>query len=95
MSFLENLKKVSSTAEELTQEIPKIAILSHNYLTAENYTCVKLFGENGMILGFEEFDLYIDGKNLCIECFSPARIKLCGSIEKLTYASNKVYAEEV
>ena len=94
MSLLENIKKGSITTEELFTDQPKIVIVSDNFLTAENYTCIKLFGENAMILAFEDFDLYIEGKNLFIESFSPARIALWGSIKSLSYASKKISVEE-
>jgi len=95
MSVLDRLKSVSSAAEELTKDKPKIVLKENTCLVAEGYASVKLFGEDSMILEFEEFDLHIEGTNLYIESFSPMKLILWGNIESLTYSSGKVSWEEL
>jgi sporulation protein YqfC len=85
MSVVEKIKAVSEVAGEITKEKPRLTFISNNLVTAENYTSLKHFDSNCMLIDFSDYCIKLSGMELIIESFTPGRITLGGKIREMIF----------
>lgn len=85
MSVVEKIKVVSEVAVEITKEKPRLTFISNNLVTAENYTSLKQFDGECILIEFADYCVKLSGSSLVIESFTLARITLGGQIMEMSF----------
>ncbi len=88
MSVLQKIKDITENVEKLAKENPVVTITADCHMLIENYSSLKLFSNDKMLIELSQFDLYISGSELAIDFFSPSRIMICGKIKNISYLSD-------
>ncbi len=85
MSVLNKIKEVTQDIERLAKEKSKVTLIENSVMLVENYSQVKLFTENKLLLELDYNYLLVCGSSLVIEFFSPSRIVMEGEIKSISY----------